>query len=322
MSDRFYLRSPGKREIYLPHPDGTPGLTRPAEFMINSHGLRGRLERADDTLRILVIGSSTVEDTLLNDEDSWCGRLEASLGPGTWVANAGRAACTSRHHAVQLEKLLPQLPRFDLVLALFGLNDMLAACGSGGVERVPSLRRCFGEGPGVPGPASVGGVHPLGEIFASWKLRRQQVDAADWIDQTPDLSGSLRTYALALQQVTEIVQQLGGGARLIFVTQPCLWRADLTAEEQRRYLYGGGIDDPGRWTRDLHTPWFDVATLAAMMAAYNAETRGVAELRGVGCIDLAAQLPPTTANYYDDFHFSVAGAAACAEIVAREIGAS
>ena len=320
MSDRFYLRTPGTRATFIPHPQGTPGLFRPAEITINGHGLRGRVERDDDRLRVLAIGGSTVEDTMLNDEDTWCGRLEARLGPRAWIANAGRAGCTARHHAIQLDRLLPQLPRFDVVLLLCGLNDMLAGSGAHGVEREPTLRTCFGEGPGVPRPESIGGTHPLGEFFVQWKLRRQRVEPDDWLHQAPTgLAGHLERYAATLGQIAEIVRQLGGGARLIFVTQPSLWRSDLTADEQRRYLYAGGLDDPGRWARDAHTPWYDLPTLAGMLHAYNAVMRRTAEPCGARCIDLAAQLPQQVANYYDDFHFSVAGADAVAEIVARAL---
>jgi hypothetical protein len=322
MSERFYLRTPGTRATFLPDPVGTPGLTRPAEITINAHGLRGRIERDDDTRRILVVGASTVEDTMLNDEDTWCGRLEARLGPTTWVANAGRSACTSRHHVIQIAELLPHLPRFDEVLVLCGLNDMLAGSGAHGVERQPSLRICFGQGPGVPPIKSQGSVHPIGEYLAAWKARRQQVEADDWLDQAPDLSGHLKTYAVTLQQIAQVVQQRGNGARLSFLTQPYLWRADLTEAEKRRYLYAGGMDDPGRWARDPHTPWFDQLTLAAMLDQHNAVMRGMPQLCGARCIDLAALLPQDVANYYDDFHYSIAGCDAIAAIVARELTAA
>jgi len=320
MGDRFYIRTPGTRATFLPHPEGTPGLFRPAEITINRHGLRGRVEREDDALRILAIGASVVEDIMLNDEDTWCERLAVRLGPRVWVANAGRAGCTSRHLAIQLEKLLPQLPRFDIVLVLCGLNDMLAGSGAHGVERAPSLKTCFGEGPGVPRPKSTGGVHPIGEFFALWKQRRQRVQLDDWLHQAPaDLARHLDRYAVTLEQIAEINLQLGGGARLVFITQPYLWRADLTEDEKRRYLYAGGLDDPGRWNRDPHTPWYDLMTLAAMGDAYNEVMRRASRRRNVPCIDLAALLPQDPANYFDDFHFSVAGADAVAEIVAREL---
>jgi hypothetical protein len=322
MSERFYLRTPGTRATFLPHPVGTPGLTRPAEITINAHGLRGRLERADDTRRILVVGASTVEDTMLNDEDTWCARLEAHLGPGTWVANAGRSACTSRHHVIQLAELLPQLPRFDLVLVLCGGGDMLAGSGAHGVERQPSLRVCFGQGPGVPPLKSPGGVHPLGEFIATWKERRQRVEADDWLHQAPDLTGHLRTYDVTLQQIAQVVQQRGNGAQLVFLTQPYLWRADLTDAETRGYLYAGGMDDPGRWARDPHTPWFDQLTLAAMLDQHNAVMRGIAANGGARCIDLAALLPQDVANYFDDLHYTAAGCDAIAGIIARELTAA
>ena len=137
LDQRYYIRRPGSRAVMLCHPEGTPGIDRDSEVIINALGLRGRLPDHRDRTKLLVIGGSTVEDALLNDGETWCDHLAHNLG--AWVGNMGRSGWTARHHAIQLEKCLPNLPKADAVLVLCGLNDMLADLGCHGVEREPAV---------------------------------------------------------------------------------------------------------------------------------------------------------------------------------------
>src|SRR5205085_7406047 len=63
---------------------------------------------------------------------------------------------SARHNAAQIQYLLPQLPRIDVVIALVGVNDMNAALAQGWSYHAPAesedavLRRAFAR---LPRPA-------------------------------------------------------------------------------------------------------------------------------------------------------------------------
>lgn len=313
---RYYIRRPGSRAIMRCHPEGTPGIDTDATVEINALGLRGRMPEDRDWPKILVIGGSTVEDALLNDAGTWCGQLEARL-PGSWVGNMGRSGCTARHHALQLEKCLPQLPKADAVVVLCGLNDMLADLGCHGVEREPTAAGCFGLAPGVESVDLPPGFFNVGEDFARLKRRRAQVRPEHFQHRSPTAS-DLALYRGSLEQIVDRIVE--NGAPPVLVTQPALWRFGMSERDQT-WLYAGGSGSPDRWVEDPETPWLSPLSLAMALDAYNAVMRAVGADRAVPVIDLARHLPRETEHFYDDFHFSRAGAALVAEIVATGIRA-
>src|SRR5262245_52427213 len=124
----WYVLTPGWEIVFRPSIAGTPGIAREARTRINRLGLRGDLPDRSSQPRYLAIGGSTTEDIMLDFSESWAGHLQTHLrrcSPNAWVGNAGKSGTNARHHAMQLEKILPRLPRLDVVVMLSGLNDML-----------------------------------------------------------------------------------------------------------------------------------------------------------------------------------------------------
>ncbi len=308
---RYYIRRPGSRAVMRCHPEGTPGIDRDATVVVNDLGLRGRMPTEADKLKILAIGGSTVEDALLNDGETWCDQLEQHLGSGAWVGNMGRSGTTARHHAVQIERTLPYLPKPDVILVLCGLNDMLADLGLHGVEREPSAAGCFGHGPGVETPQLPPGSYNVGEAFARMKQRRSQVKPEHFEHRSPAVA-DLDRYRSSLGAL--VAPALLADAKLVFITQPAIWRFGMNEHDQG-WLYAGGTGSPDRWLDDPDTPWLSPLSLAMALSAYN---RVMREFRVTShTLDLAEQLPRETENFYDDFHFSRSGAERVGEIVAR-----
>lgn len=307
-SDRYYIRRPGSSATFLPHPIGTLGIGRPSHVTVNALGLRGRMPTDSDHTKLLVIGGSTVEDALLNDEDTWCGQLEQRLGPGVWVGNMGRSGTTARHHVIQLRETLPYLPKPDAVLVMCGLNDMLADLGCHGAEREPTMGGCFGAGPGIAEHPD-DQVFDVGAQFAAWKERRQRVPAKCWISMAPLPVAGLDAYAIALDGISGI-------APVIFITQPTLWHRGMTIDEGRQ-CYAGGVGSPDKWA-DPETRWYHPTILMTMLAHYNATMRLVAERLRFPLYDLAA-LPWGAEDFYDDMHFSARGAEVAAATLAPAV---
>ncbi len=105
----------------------TEGLPRQVRWHANSLGLRGPELPADSSvMRILCVGGSTTECTLLNDGQTWPDQLAArltQLGHNVWVGNAGRDGLSTYGQLELLPGLLQQVQP-DVVILLNGPNDM------------------------------------------------------------------------------------------------------------------------------------------------------------------------------------------------------
>jgi len=124
-------------------------------------------------------------------------------------------------------------------------------------------------------------------------------------DQLPDLSSGLAEYSRNINTLLDLAQT--HNIRLILMTQPAMWRPDLTQSEQDLLLYGQKSDDK---------IYYSVEALMAGLAAYNERLLEICGERQVECIDLAAALPQDTTVFYDDIHFNESGAEQVARMIA------
>ena len=100
------------------------------------------------------------------------------------------------------------------------------------------------------------------------------------------------------------------------MTQPSLWRADLTPQEERR-LWFGGIGD---FQQNAGSTYYTVSALADAMAQFNRTLLDTCAARGITCLDLAARVPKDTSQFLDDVHFTERGAGTVAAVVAAWLG--
>jgi hypothetical protein len=141
----------------------------------------------------------------------------------------------------------------------------------------------------------------------TWRANRRA--AAAIIDHVPDLTSGLEEYARNLSAIVDLVQP----RRLVFMTQPTLWRSDLEPAAQRLLWKGG----QGNFQEERGKAYYSVRALADAMGAYNRRLLKVCEDRRLECIDLARHIPKTTEFLYDDEHFTEAGARLVAHVVSR-----
>jgi hypothetical protein len=133
------------------------------------------------------------------------------------------------------------------------------------------------------------------------------------VDRLPDLEPGLAEFRRNLNTMADLAA--AHAVRLIFLTQPTMWRQDLPARETAMLIKGrvahprseGGIE------------YYSVKALAEGMARYNQVTLDVCRTRGMECIDLAAKLPKDLSVFYDDEHFNDRGARMVAEIVSDHL---
>lgn len=339
LTDAYYVWPPNFEEDFDPDPTIIHGITGTSRLTINSMGIRGDPFAEEQRYRLLAVGGSTTICTYLDDTETWPylvqERLNASLGSGTtWVGNVGRPGHASSQHLLQVTELLRQHPEIDGVLLLVGINDFLVTLNflerpwRLASSRYDLLKSAFSIFPGwdegAPWYRRTALGRPRwrvpewienrpaqdrqGRSVARWRAYRREASAlrAD----LPDLSGPLISYTRQLDAIIDAAE--AEDARVIFMTQPTLWRPGLSQAELGLLWTGGPREKSG-------DEYYSVEALAVGMKLYNDALRRVCRDRGTECIDVAARLPKDTAVFWDDAHFTEEGARRVAEIVAGHL---
>jgi len=335
---RWLSGPPNTEVVFHPDPEVMPGVQGPARVAFDSHGLRGdELERGH-TPRVLCLGGSTTACDYLDQEEAWPMLLQKALGQRAWIGNAGRSGLTSRGHVLQLEHLLPQLPEIDTVLCLVGVNDLALALEQGadyqpaGLERgdirAAVVERAFFDRPrefALWPPkrtalfalldrarrarwARQGALEDLaGENYR--ERRRIRAASTELLSTAPDLGPALGEYRANLARMAQSAE--AHGVRLVFLTQPVLWSAGPTPEQEDLCWYGW----IGREPWDGPDAYYSIPVLAAGMQAYNQALRESCASLDLGLVDLALALPNDRSVFYDDCHLNEEGARCVARLV-------
>ncbi len=329
---------PHLRKVFRPDPDVLVGIEGPARFQTNALGIRGDEFSNDQKYRILTVGGSTTECFYLDQAKTWPALLEADLNRlnqnRVWVGNVGRSGLSSRHHILALKYLLPQYPKIDLVVLLVGANDFLmSACD-------PNYDPFFQNKRGAVQKLCEAefSVNPQSRFYkrtVTWQILRwvnlllsryhdfqdsrgknlenwgeEREHATRVVQQAPDLSAALNEYARNLNTLIDLARQ--SSVRVIFLTQPSLWKANPSKEE-RRLLWMGKIAKHGESSR----VYYSEEALDHGLRQFNQTLLEVCKRRQVDCIDLAGLLPKSTSIFYDDMHFNENGATQVEKIILR-----
>lgn len=341
--------------VFRPSTVIMPGHSAESHFASSSRGLRGPETGPDTETRILAIGGSTTECLYIDEVSAWplrVGRLLSTDARHVWSASAGLSGMNSGDHVIHAKFLVPQLPRIDIVIGLMGVNDLVVALGApdtyravpGDVSELTSehlLRRAFQQVPGrlenswdYDAPAyrktalyqllrriKIGRSRDLsaaniatddgGAGLMRWRANRQK--ASEMIDALPDLTDALATYRKNLSTFVDVLA--ARNVRVVLVTQPTLWRADLDEKEQKLLWMGG----KGNFQVKEGLPYYSARALAEGMEKFNGVMLSVCKERGVDCVDLATKIPKTTDHFYDDCHFGFKTSELMADIVAETV---
>jgi len=271
-----------------------------------------------------------------------------------WSGSSGLSGMNSGDHILHASFLVPQLPPIDVVVALVGVNDLSVALGTPELYKpVPAnpppeqsealLRRVFQQVPGrlensweydesfYRKLALFQLVRRLknarskdlssqqltnddgGSLLTRGRRRRQ--NAPHYIDELPDLSAALVTYRTNLNTFIDVLQ--ARSIRVLLVTQPTIWRADLS-EADTKLLWMGGKGD---FLKLDGMPYYTPRVLADGMKQFNDTMLAVCRDRGVECFDLAARIPKDTTFFYDDCHFANGGSVQIAELLTEPLKA-
>jgi lysophospholipase L1-like esterase len=335
---RHYVWPPGLRVDFEPSDAATPGVSGRGRFWTNRLGLRSDEPFADAARVVYVLGGSTAADLYLDQDEAWVHLVQEGLNrrsdqPRTWIGNLARPSLATVHHLLHLERLLPELPRADLLVALVGVNDLQLALKSSYLDVASPethLAWAFARRPPTgeerASPATVRAARFVWQTWRQTRLGLVQTRTAEGyarlrecrrtappgnlVDGLPDLRPALAEYRRNLEALVAGARSYG--APLLLLTQPTLWAADMGPRERARLL-AGGLGPIHTWC--THQRYYAPQALAEGMRAFNDVLRDVCRQPGLLCRDLAASVPPRAEYFYDDMHLSEAGARLVAELV-------
>jgi lysophospholipase L1-like esterase len=344
-----FLWPPGMKRTFRPDPVHLPGVQGPSRFHVNSLGWRGFEPPAEDVRSVvyaLAVGGSTTECLYLDQARAWPAIVERILGQRgqpLWLANAGRSGHTTREHRLQVDEYLRGPLRPQVILLLAGVNDLCrrlaqdAEYDPSAMARADYVRALeseafallpSGRGPRRPWWKETGSFRAArsllwrvrgdgraqdetGAIYQRWRARRQARTRT--LTQLPPLEEAMAEYRANLEAIAQACS--AAGVRLVLLTQPHLWRADLEPDLEQRCWMGG----VGNYTQQAGSPYYSAAALAEGQQRYNESLRALAPQLGLELIDLEAGLPKDGSHFYDDVHMTDLGSARAAEIVAEHM---
>jgi lysophospholipase L1-like esterase len=346
----YYIWTPHLEVVFKPLPNVMPGISGQSRFVANSLGIRGDELTLSHTYRILTIGGSTTECLYLDQSETWPYLLQHNLNQNTsnqsiWVGNVGMSGKTTRHHLTAMKHLSLREMKIDVIILLIGINDFSIRLSQdenydpnflANPETMKKLMHETFTGGGHPNPDDLfikqtamwqmlrkvkrmvvrnntqdNVQDEAGQIYVTWRKHRQQ--AAEIRNELPDLSSAIEEYARNINRMIQIAQEKS--IRLIFMTQPTMWKPGLS-EELNALLWLGGI---GNFQKESGNTYYSSEALEKGMKKYNDTLLKICRERQVECLDLASLLEKDTTVFYDDSHFNESGARKVSRILSNYI---
>ena len=318
------------------------GIEGVSHFTTGPRGIRAPHPPEPGAMQVLCIGGSTTECVYLDDPETWPSLLDQNLSeslPGTklWVGNVGISGFHTREH-LAFVRSSPLLKRCRVLVVQPGINDLWRYLAQEEsytdftrfAETLPDITPETEE-PDAPAPAPPIVVRsPLWthswviQLFHTlraappplenqegiggieYRIRRERRAAAELTQDLPDLTVGLSGYQERIRAIIDICRERN--VRVAFTTQPVLWRDDLPPDEAALCWFG--------WLPDGR--YLTLGALRTAMDAYNAALMETCAEADVPCVDLSA-MNGEPRWFYDDCHFTEAGAAEVATRVAPAV---
>jgi lysophospholipase L1-like esterase len=300
---------------YVHHPITGLKLLRPdrvfrgSEQVIrtNSLGLRSANVspgRAPDSLRLAILGASTVMGAYAKDNDkTLAGFLEKKLSaewPGRQVEviNAGIAGYTLYDQQKMLETVVAPLAP-DRVLVYPGFNDFADYCGAPMPAKAAFSRK------GLPTFAPPAWVLSIDLVLKNTVFLRHKPQAP--VSYKDARTIDLGPYRQRLRKLMDSAERLG--VPLLMLTNARAYQRDQAPGEQSRLAE----------TARYFNPCFDVEGLHTLYERHNDAIRAEAKRAGVPAISLGEQMRGGRPYFADSTHFSERGEELAANIILAAI---
>lgn len=317
-----------KKEIIY-HEHGLGKLDKVVVQQRNSLGFRGPEPPADfpRDLTIVTVGGSTTECFDLAESHTWPHDLGVNLQRRfnhLWLNNAGLSGNSTFGHYILMQDYLVKL-KPKVVIFLVGINDLGIRGERDFDQRIHgvnfrSLER-FLASTAVQSELATAALNLYRFYFPKSTMINNQNDPQETdFKKLPhfEVSDAARA-ALIKDHQDHYVQPYK--TRLEKLITICRKHTILPVLLTQPVLYGGGVDEASGVDLDHRfvAKDMDGATAWQVLELYNDMTREVGRERGVLVIDLARQMPKNSLYYYDLMHYTNAGAAQVADIVAKQL---
>lgn len=335
----FYYGKNDEYFIWKPHLEYSFGLdditlrgvSKNAKSIFSSLGARSDELLNTKQFKVISFGGSTTECAALDQDATWTQILQSSLnaeagGLPIWVGNFGKSGKDSNHHILQTQEMLKneQLSDAKMVLYLVGFNDLNRAIRNTDMyinndpeilkrsafmvvpdQHLPLHRRTaiwkFLKDLRYKRQLKKYGKEELAELYK--QVRKKRIDVKK-ISDMPNLELGLQHYKKNIDSLISLCR--AKGKEPIFITQPVLWRPNISVEsEQLLYTY---FDERENLT---------TKTLYECMTIFNDALMEVTKKNNVVCIDVFESAEEDW--FYDDCHFNKKGAKNVAQIITKRL---
>lgn len=311
-----------------------PDLDSSIYNSVNPYGYRSPNFFEKSRHGILAIGASTTYCIGLSDKDTWPWILDELLNQSSGnqrftVGNVGVPSLNSGHHLYQLTQLQPQYENVKTVLVLLGVNDFLRAVQMEDqylsvLESPQVMSRSFVRLPrksDLPWYKRNELYLHIRDRYNTYKSNRNRVnlghiealmdqyESASKTRVLPDLDQALKDYESSLRKMAQEARELG--FRLIFITQPTLWKDEMTKFEIRLASIGVPVIDGETYS---------MQAMAQGMDIFNQKLIEVSRDESIDYIDLARFIPKDTTAFFDWCHYSKSGARQVARVIYENLG--
>jgi len=313
-------------DVRTPHKPGMPPGLR--HITTDERGFRAR-PRVDYMhkrgTRIFTIGGSTTVDIVMDDHATWSHLLQEGLksrGHAVEVINTRVSGLRARNHIATLRVVARLQP--DLVIILVGANDWnkhIRDQFEGDRERYwpatlreSTLGKLIARYLLTPLRKRISGVnsadqhlvadHP--DVFNADKPRRSLQRPVMHTLLIHDVSAGYRADMVTLSSLCKEI-----AVRCVFVTQPHAY--DQEATPSLRALY---------WMTPPYAGYtLDLGSMIQIATHYNAFLLDMARRDGHVSCDIAPSIPAREEYFFDDMHFTDAGAQRVAQQLLPCVGA-
>lgn len=277
------------------------------------------LQTEEGVTRIATLGGSTTQNPDLEPERRYPAVLEELLNRnGRYeVLNAGSAWWTTKHSHINYVTYVRRWEP-EVVVVMHAINDLYRSFHAprfsvGGYDEQWS----HFYGPAIRGARPHTLLGRALESWNAWEFNRRWYSAWRFVEEdraVPEYR-SLPDFEISLRSLVRTLK--GDGVRVILVTQPSLYKEEMSRAESGRIWFPATfcVTVRGPWVRGIPS----TGSMADAMAAYNAVTLRVAAEEGVEVVDAASMIPRSLDFFGDDVHYTEQGAAALAESVASAL---
>jgi len=272
----------------------------------------GLKDKDAKTYRILAMGGSTTERSLYPKQ------LEKILsrkypGLNIEVLNAGVSFWTTKHSLINYVTYANSF-QADMILVMHAINDLVRSCE----PPEYSLGDYNDHWSHFYGPTIATAKAKTFDSYLFehlWLALIYNISGNAYVDYPIEKYRSIHPYKKNLERIARHTR--GSGSQLVYITQPSIFKPDLTPDEKRQLLFGPVFcpRKVGTFTRE----WPSVKSMWQAMAAFNDIVKSVAQDKNVLLIDAANQVERNFNNFIDDVHHSKKGGQLLGSIVAKAI---